>query len=128
MDDDDRLFDSGERGYIHVCTVLGHGCHNNHGGQSEPREYDTGHPVHVYERIGLLEESFGEDDGGERFESLFSNILDTLPQIIGPELSNIENDRQQFRRSTSSGVPRRQRTAERELDKLAWTWSTVRIA
>jgi len=28
MDDDDRLFDSGERGYIHVCTVLGHGCHN----------------------------------------------------------------------------------------------------
>ena len=28
MDDDDGLIDSGERGYIHVCTVLGHGCHN----------------------------------------------------------------------------------------------------
>src|SRR5947207_14104666 len=30
MDDDDGLYDSGERGYIHVCTVLGHGCHNNY--------------------------------------------------------------------------------------------------
>ena len=29
MDDDVGLFDSGERGHIHVCTVLGHGCHNN---------------------------------------------------------------------------------------------------
>src|SRR6266480_6034710 len=29
MDDDDGLYDSGERGYIHVCTVLGHGCHNS---------------------------------------------------------------------------------------------------
>ena len=84
--------------------------------------------LRIYERIGVLEEEFGKDDSNERVEKVFRNIMKALPQMLGPELSNIENDEAYVlanRRDRSEG--RRAEVTTRETDRLPSTWSTIRI-
>ncbi len=87
-----------------------------------------GPKVQIYERIGVLEEAFGRDDGNERVDQLLRNLVAALPHILGPDLSNIENDGPAVL-ANRAGRPeeRRAEVTVRETDRLPSTRCRIRI-
>lgn len=97
-------------------------------GKEEETERDHT-PLGVYERTGVLQEAFGEDDGAKRVDEMLRAITSALPAMLGPELSNVENDAPSLFDRRAKKPPREQRAVVtvRATDRFPSAWSMIRI-